>query len=60
MKGSTTMNYTITAINKETRDQHWYIRLCPFFPSNYNPNDPEFTGEYEGPAYDFDSDDIPF
>ena len=54
------MNYTITAINKETRDQHWHITLCPFFPSNYNPNDPEFTGEYEGPAYDFNSDDIPF
>ena len=70
------MNYTITAVNKETRDQHWHITLCPFcrkhfilesvydctpfFPSNYNPNDPEFTGEYEGPAYDFNSDDIPF
>ena len=97
------MNYTITAINKETRDQHWNSTLCPFcrkhfilesvydcapfdiphictrtginhyddfdyidssctpfFPSNYNPNDPEFTGEYEGPAYDFNSDDIPF
>ena len=29
MKGSITMNYTITAINKETRDQHWTITLCP-------------------------------
>ncbi len=32
----------------------------PFFPSNYNPNDPEFTGEYEGPAYDFNDDNLPF
>ena len=50
MKGSTTMNYTILFDSSCT----------PFFPSNYNPNDPEFTGEYEGPAYDFNSDDIPF
>ena len=57
------MNYTITAINKETRyDDFDYIdsSCVPFFPCNYNPNDPEFTGEYEGPAYDFNSDDIPF
>ena len=44
------MNYTILFDSSCT----------PFFPSNYNPNDPEFTGEYEGPAYDFNSDDIPF
>ena len=54
------MNYTITAINYYDDFDYIDSSCVPFFPSNYNPNDPEFTGEYEGPAYDFNSDDIPF
>lgn len=48
------LDYTCTHCNP------MYASSVPFFPSNYNPNDPEFTGEYEGPAYDFNSDDCPF